>query len=282
MNKVLTEISEKLSLIVPLLENISARVSEIEKVKIPLQFSNSHHVISPILSQSHVIDDCSDSRSSLTSQDTRDQLDLDIPPQHHVPSGLVLSDSDLVQGLVQELSDKFCSNIPVVNYNTDAESVKEILFESNHDFVLLQDSGQAISQHQSLDQESVQEIQSLVRNQVELAKMVVRLKPDTDVFIGSLPPRYDTEAHSELTEAYNNMMVVESFMEERITIIKQNDMYTKEKRKIEERVVKDGYNLTRYGTHLMAKNIERQINKIPHVQVMHRKNKRNRPFVRTP
>ena len=78
------------------------------------------------------------------------------------------------------------------------------------------------------------------------------------------------------------MMVVESFMEERITIIKQNDMYTKEKRKIEERVVKDGYNLTRYGTHLMAKNIERQINKIPHVQVMHRKNKRNRPFVRTP
>ena len=110
---------------------------------------------------------------------------------------------------------------------------------------------------------------------MELARTVVRLKPDTEVFIGSLPPRYDTAAHTQLAEAYNDIMVVESFLDERITIVSQKGMHTKEMRKVRERFSDDGNMLTKYGTHLMLKNISRQMSdKISGLRFEHNKNKR--------
>ena len=145
--------------------------------------------------------------------------------------------------------------------------MKQKLFETNHDFVLIQDSGESISHHDSLTETSLSEINKLVGYQVELARMVVKLKPDTQVFIGSLPPRFDTPAHAELADAYNNTLVVETFIDENVTIVSQNDIYTNVKQKISERFCEDGATLTKYGTHLMVKNIRRQIaDKVPHIR----------------
>ena len=149
------------------------------------------------------------------------------------------------------------------------------LLQPNLEFVLIQDSGKVVSDQDSLDSESLSEIRTLVGQQLELSRTVVRLKPDTEVFIGSLPPRYDTAAHTQLAEAYNDIMVVESFLDERITIVSQKGMHTKEMRKVRERFSDDGNMLTKYGTHLMLKNIWRQMSdKISGLRVEHNKNKR--------
>ena len=193
--------------------------------------------------------------------------------QHDCPIGLVLSDSELTFEQGKILNGYFSSSIPVVNYNEDSDTVKKVLFETNHDFVVIQDSGEAISQYETLDCDSLAGVQTLVEHQLNLARMVVRLKPDTQVFIGSLPPRVDTLASTQLAEAYNNYLVVNSFMDEKITVISQNGMYTNVKKKLSERFCEDGCTLTKYGTHLMVKNLVYQItDKIPRLKYKDVKN----------
>ena len=100
---------------------------------------------------------------------------------------------------------------------------------------------------------------------------MVRLKPDTQVFIGSLPPRVDTMAHTQMAELYNSIAVAESFMDDNITVVSQNSMFTNVKKKLQERISEDGFNLTKYGSHLMMKNISRQISdKVPHIRTVNR------------
>ena len=201
-----------------------------------------------------------------------DEIDIDKSPLVH--PGLILSDSALIFDK-ENISDHINCDAPVLNYHLDTEEIGHHLLQPNLEFVLIQDSGKVVSDQDSLDSESLNEIRTLVGQQLELARTVVRLKPDTEVFIGSLPPRYDTAAHTQLAEAYNDIIVVESFLDERITIVSQKGMHTNEMRKVRERFSDDGNMLTKYGTHLMIKNIWRQMSdKISGLRVEHNKNKR--------
>ena len=72
--------------------------------------------------------------------------------------------------------------------------------------------------------------------------------------------------------------MAESFLDEKVTIVSQNGMHTNMKKKMRERFCEDGTSLTKYGTHLMLKNISRQISsKIPDMSVKNKnfKYKRN-------
>ena len=48
-------------------------------------------------------------------------------------------------------------------------------------------------------------------------------------------------------------------MDDNITVVSQNSMFTNVKKKLQERISEDGFNLTKYGSHLMMKNISRKI-----------------------
>ena len=287
--KVLEKIADKLSLIMPMFLNIENRLDRIENELLTnstismsseqsIQFDSEHEQVLGGIDEGH------GEPPPQKDQETRYAYHGHGGGSHghayhshsggghahhshsdggHGHSGLILSDSDMTSDL-GKLSDYLKCDIPVVNYNSDSETVKQHLLESSLDFVLIQDSGEAVSQQDSLTPESLNMIHTLVGNQLELARMVVRLKPDTEVFIGSLPPRIDTPSHTQLAEAYNDILVAQSFLDEKVTIVSQNGMHTKVQKKLGERFCEDGNRLTRYGTHLMLKNISRQISdKIP-------------------
>ena len=200
--------------------------------------------------------------------------DLGVQGRTVSAEGLVMSDSDLTLEQCNQLSNLLQCDTHTVNYNLESESVKQVLMDSNPDFVLIQDSGNTVCQYDQLCPDSTQEIQSLVEQQLELARMVVRLKPDTEVFIGCLPPRIDTMAHSQMVEFYNSTAVTKSFLDDNITVVSQSSMFSNVKKKQQERINGDGFNLTKYGTHLMMKNISTQIaDKVPSIRFVKRKKK---------
>ena len=49
-------------------------------------------------------------------------------------------------------------DVPVLNYNSDSDDVKMALFETELDFVLIQDSGEVICQQDSLTPECFNQI----------------------------------------------------------------------------------------------------------------------------
>ena len=267
---VLGKLIDKMSL---MFSNIETRLNNIE---------NEHmRELSAIKESLEFIKDRALSCSSLTSSDQLSLGDSDsgceqahggaVPPhtKGHDPDlligpsdcavGLILSDSDLTLENSNHLNSLLQCDTHTVNYNTDSERVGQLLLDAYPEFVLIQDSGETVSLKDKLSPESTQEIQNLVGQQLELARTVVRLKPDTQVFIGSLPPRVDTMAHSQMAEFYNSTAVAESFLDDHITVVSQNNMFTNVKKKLQERIREDGFNLTKYGTHLMMKNISRQI-----------------------
>ena len=273
--KVLETIAEKMSMIVPVLQNIEIRLatveneknSEISYIRNTLDIIKGCVLDNPALSINSDQVSQSDSEQDLGMKkeyvEAAHQHDQHVHDHHHGPdecvSGIVLSDSDLTFKQSDQLSEHLKCNIRSVNYNSDSENIKQSLLDPNLEFILIQDSGETVSQQNELSHDSMNEIQTLARYQLELARMVVRLRPGIEVFIGCLPPRFDTLAHTELAELYNNTMVAESFLDDHVTIVSQNSMYTNIKEKLEERFTEDGVNLTKYGTHLMMKNIARQI-----------------------
>ena len=181
---------------------------------------------------------------------------------HEGHSGLLLSDSDLTKVHATQISEQLGCKMPMLNYNNDnSDNVHNVLVRTNHDFVLIQESGNIVDKQDTVNYDSMEEVQNCVRNQLELARTVVRLKPNTEVFIGSLPPRFDTPEHAQLTEAYNNTLVAESFLDDHVTIVSQDGMNSYNKKKLQERFAKDGATLTKYGNYLMSKNISREVTK---------------------
>ena len=279
--KVLQTIAEKMSVIVPILQNIETKLamieneknSDISDIKNSLDIVKGCVLANPTLSMSSDQFSQSDSEHDLGLENEHVEASHQhVHDNHHGPSecvsGLVLSDSDLTLKESDQLNEHLKCNTSALNYNSDSENVNQSLLDPNLDFVLIQDSGVTVSQHDQLSNDSMNEIQDLVRYQLELARMVVRLRPGIEVFIGSLPPRFDTMAHTELAELYNNTMVAESFLDDHVTVVSQNSMYTNAKKKLGERFKEDGINLTKYGTHLMMKNIATQISdKVPHLRL---------------
>ena len=270
MKKLLEDLSKNVILLLPIFQNIENRLEKIERelhisdiseltasiksIKSELELSKEFRVVCPSTDSSATSDQSSQS----------DQSEGVVHEAHHNPghTGLLLSDSDLTLSQVKQVGDHLTCNVTVVNYNSDSEVVKQVLVGTGYDFVLIQDSGDTVTKQEIVTHDTVEEIQNLARYQLELARMVGRLKPDTEVFIGCLPPRFDTEAHTQLAEVYNNTLVVESFLDDHIRVVSQNMMYSNNNRQLEERFADDRVTLTKYGNFLLSKNISREIIKM--------------------
>ena len=280
----LENVANILSKIVPFLQNVDKRLERIENdmqlgdlseikktvLSIKSDLSSDYHIARPSISASSDHDQSSQSnQSELASNCEEGQLLED--PDHGYPghSGLLLSDSDHTKIHATQISEQLGCKMPMINYNSvDSETVHNVLVRTKHDFVLIQDSGEIVNKQDAFNPDSVEEVQNWVRYQLDLARTVVRLKPDTEVFIGSLPPRFDTHIHAQLTDAYNNTLVVESFLEDHITIVSQDGMNSTSKKKLHERFAKDGVTLTKYGNFLMSKNLSRKVtNKVPFLNI---------------
>ena len=122
----------------------------------------------------------------------------------------------------------------------------------NPDFIVIQPSGDICNK---LDPPDFREIRADVEQCLVTALTALSHHPDTQVFITSLPPRYDTEEASKSTDLWNNILVTETFVHDMIHVVHQTGLECKDGKKRYERFIGDGFLLTRYGTKLISKNI---------------------------
>ena len=81
----------------------------------------------------------------------------------------------------------------------------------------------------------------------------------------SLPPRL----RADLVRVYNGVLLTESFMEERISVISQSQLSCRSEQKKVERFEADLVTLTKYGKKLRDKNIIAQIAEVlPHLRAI--------------
>ena len=154
-------------------------------------------------------------------------------------------------------------------FNYKQEDLKLELFDKKMEFVIIQDSGQLLDQYNELTNTTVKEITSHVQQLVKLATSILTLQPGTKVLLGSLPPRYDGRLRADLVRVYNGVLLTESFMEERISVISQSQLSCRSEQKKVERFEADLATLTKYGKKLRDKNIIAQIAEVlPHLRAI--------------
>ena len=112
----------------------------------------------------------------------------------------------------------------------------------------------------------MEEITYHVQQLVKLSASILTLQPGTKVLLGSLPPRYDGRLRADLVRVYNGVLLTESFMEERISVISQSQLSCRSEQKKVERFEAT---LTKYGKKLRDKNIIAQIAEVlPHLRAI--------------
>ena len=180
--------------------------------------------------------------------------------------GLVMSDSDMTE--LASRAGKL-TGCEVDNFNYSQEQLQPSLFSRKLEFVLIQDSGKMLEQYNELTNNTVEEITAHVQQFVKLTSSILQLQPDTKVFFGSLPPRYDGRLRADLVRVYNGVLLTESFMEERISVISQSQLSCRSEQKKVERFEADLATLTKYGKKLRDKNIIAQIAEVlPHLRAI--------------
>ena len=120
------------------------------------------------------------------------------------------------------------------------------------EFVIIQPSSDICDR---LGTPDFREIESDVKHYLDIARKLTSQHPGVNVFISSLPPRYDTGEASESTDLWNNILVTETFVHNRVHVVAQSGLECKEGKKRFQRFKSDGFLLTPYGTKLLSKNI---------------------------
>ena len=179
--------------------------------------------------------------------------------------GLVMSDSNMTE-LATKTGQLLNCDVDMFNYRQS--QLEESIFDKKLEFVLIQDSGQLLEQYGELTNTTVQDMTAHVQHIVNLSSNILELQPDTKVLLGSLPPRYDSRVGAELVRLFNNLLLTESIMEDRISVVTQSQLSCRFEKKKVERFESDLVTLTRYGMKLRDKNIATQIAQaISHVKV---------------
>ena len=181
--------------------------------------------------------------------------------------GLVMSDSDLTE-LATKAGQLLDCRVDMFNYRLC--QLEPTLFAKKLEFVLIQDSGHSLEQYGELTNTTVQDMTAHVQHLVKISCNILELQPDTKVLLGSLPPRYDGKVRPELVKLFNSLLLTESVIEERISVVSQSQLSCKfESKKKVERFETDLVTLTRYGRKLRDKNIAVQIAQVvPQLQVI--------------
>ena len=289
----LKDINQKLDNVIPRVVKIESRLDKLDCID--SLSSDIKSSTSDILAE---VRDCSQSVMSFTDSiregskaidlisqgsDQTDQefLSGDSAGDHDViPTryGLVMSDSDSTE-LATRAGHLINCKVDVFNYKQ--EDLKLELFDKKMEFVIIQDSGQLLDQYNELTNTTVKEITSHVQQLVKLATSILTLQPGTKVLFGSLPPRYDGRLRSDLVRVYNGLLLTESFMEERISVVSQSQLTCRFEQKKVERYEADLVTLTRYGKKLRDKNIALQIAEVvPHLRVIKKTQDTNHQYKR--
>ena len=163
---------------------------------------------------------------------------------------------------------------------------------SEPDFIVIQPSSESCDKQ--LDNPDFRDIQTDVLQCIGIAHKALSDHPNTQVFISSLPPRYDTEESSNSTDLWNSILMTETFLHERVHVVPQSGLDSREVKRRFERYQQDGFLLTPYGTKLLSKNIVTSILRVtnrsnkpsmlsvkkPSIQMIRRKHNRIRNILR--
>ena len=170
-----------------------------------------------------------------------------------VKSGVILTVGEVYvdQNLISNMT-----GVPVSVQPLDSDPD---IGKTEPEFVIIQPSSDICDQ---LDTPDFREIESDVKHYLDIARKLTSQHPGVKVFISSLPPRYDTGEASESTELWNNILVTETFVHDRVHVVAQSGLECKEGKKRFQRFKSDGFLLSPYGTKLLSKNIGTSIIKV--------------------
>ena len=268
----LKEINEKLNDVIPRVLTIEVKLNKLDcldSLSSDIKSSTSD-ILAEVRGCSQSVVSCTDSimggiKSCDSLSQVSDQTDQQSLPcvavrdgLGEVPTkyGLVMSDSDS-----SEIATKagYLTSCKVDVFNYKQEELLPEMFSNALEYVLIQDSGQFLEQFSELTNTTVEEITYHVQQLVKLSASILTLQPGTKVLLGSLPPRYDGRLRADLVRVYNGVLLTESFMEERISVISQSQLSCRSEQKKVERFEADLATLTKYGKKLRDKNIITQI-----------------------
>jgi hypothetical protein len=194
----MVNIDNKLSELIPRVISIESRLDKLEGCYISDLCdikSSTGEILNEVRSSFQPIsnistvdssDECSESQSVSHNSDQSDRGLHDETQSDQVAAtkyGLVMSDSDLSD---MALQTGRLLNCQVSSYDYSAGNVEPSMFNKNLEFVVIQDSGKVLDKYTELTTDFVQQLTGHVL--VKLASSILVLQPDTQVFLGSLPP----------------------------------------------------------------------------------------------
>jgi hypothetical protein len=282
--ELLVNIKSKLGEIIPQVKNIEHRLDQIEGCLFSVRRdtpkkSSTTNILNEVksnaqnfsaISNGGSYSDSSDSVSN--SSDPSDQGLIDGCQLDHpgaAKHGLLMSDSDMSEE-AQHLGQLLKCQVTMYDYS--AGNLEPSQFNNNLEFVVIQDSGKVLEKFAELTNDTVQQMTGHVHHLVKLATSILVLQPNTRVFLGSLHPRCDKGLRKELTRVFNGLLVTESFLVDRVFVIDQSQLQSRDERKFFERYNVDMFTLTKYGKKLRDKNTASHIVKsVPGLSLVRKK-----------
>ena len=264
-------INEKLAYVIPRITAIEQRLDKLDSLDSLSEIkSSTSDILTEVQGYSQSL--LSSSKSSDTMSQVSDQSDVGSlhnmtdDPNDKAQYGLVMSDSDMTELASRAGKITGCE---VDNFNYSQEQLEPSLFSKKLEFVLIQDSGKMLEQYNELTNTTVEEITAHVQQFVKLTSNILQLQPDTKVFFGSLPPRYDGRLRSDLVRVFNGLLLTETVLEDRISVLNQSQLSCRNEKKKVERYKQNLVTLTRYGQKLRDKNLIKQIvETVPHLSTV--------------
>ena len=261
-------IDEKLNEVLPRLAKIESRLEKLDP-SVNTEFSEIKSSVSDILLEvrgnSQSVGSIPDNtrRASNTSDSVSQTSTSELRSVRGYESsvsdpkiGVIMSDCDMSE-MAANTGHLLSCQVDMVNYSAGLSDPS--LFERELQFVMIQASGRVLDKYEEVTTEITQELTAHVQTLVKVATNILDMQPGIKVFLGCLPPRFDSRVKRELTKIYNSLLVTQSFMVNEIVVVDQSQLQTEDERKLYERYQEDLVTLTRYGDKLMEKNIAYQI-----------------------
>ena len=238
--------------VLPRLTRLESRLSSLEQAPKSEQFVE-------------LVDELKESTRSMSS--IRSDSISDIQSEHSSESdnlvsekhGLVMSDCDMEEFATQTGKKLNCA---VAMFDYDSNTLDPTLFNNKLEFVLIQDSGKVLDKYSEITKQVVEEMTSHVNHLVKVAMGIMEYQPDTKVFLGSLPPRFDGRLKVELVKLFNSILITETMVDDKVGVINQDQLQSRDRWKLQERYDPNLVTLTRYGKSLRIKNTAMQIGKV--------------------
>ena len=146
-----------------------------------------------------------------------------------------------------------CTAVPANSFSQDnldtvLQQVKES--DNHYDFVIIQPPPSILDTPNPPPASTISSFVSKISD----------IKPKTPIYLGCLPPRYDSKHKASMVKAYNQLWLAEAALMDRFTPILQDKLHclTSSRQRL-ERYTEDNINITEFGKKLFTKNISMQL-----------------------